>query len=139
MFKHDTIVRFSECDSLGHVNNSNYFTYFEEARNGLFKIFNPSLKIESWNLIVASTQCDFIREVVYGKKLVVSTWISKIGNASFQVEHVIQDENQNWIARGKVILVHFNFQTQKSIPLSQEIRNVLSEHTEAPKGVPILR
>nr|WP_272514388.1 thioesterase family protein [Bacillus cereus] len=89
--------------------------------------------------MVASTQCDFIREVVYGQKLVVTTWISKIGNASFQVEHVIQDENQNWIARGKVILVHFNFQTQKSIPLSQEIKNVLSEHTEAPKGVPMLR
>ncbi|MGE1126359.1 acyl-CoA thioesterase [Bacillus wiedmannii] len=139
MFKHDTIVRFSECDSLGHVNNANYFTYFEEARNDLFKIFNPSLKVESWNLIVASTQCDFIREAVYAQKLVVSTWISKIGNASFQVEHVIQDENQNWIARGKVILVHFNFQTQKSIPLSQEIRNVLSEHIEAPKGVPMLR
>ncbi|MBJ7939037.1 acyl-CoA thioesterase [Bacillus cereus] len=139
MFKHDIIVRFNECDSLGHVNNSNYFTYFEEARNDLFKIFNPSLKIDSWNLIVASTQCDFIREVVYGQKLVISTWISKIGNASFQVEHVIQDENQNWIARGKVILVHFNFQSQKSIPLSQEIRNVLSEHTEAPKGVPMLR
>ncbi|WP_369436068.1 acyl-CoA thioesterase [Lysinibacillus fusiformis] len=35
MFKHDMIVRFSEYDSLGHVNNANYFTSFEEARNEL--------------------------------------------------------------------------------------------------------
>ncbi|HEK9098935.1 acyl-CoA thioesterase [Bacillus pfraonensis] len=139
MFKQDIIVRFSECDSLGHVNNANYFTYFEEARNELFKIFNPSLEIESWNLIVASTQCDFIREAAYAQKITVYTWISEIGNASFQVEHVIQDKNQNWIARGKVILVHFNFQSQKSIPLPKEIRRVLSKHNEAPKGVPMLR
>ncbi|MEK5530324.1 thioesterase family protein [Viridibacillus sp. FSL R5-0468] len=139
MFKHDMNVRFSECDSLGHVNNANYFTYFEEARNELFKIFNPSLNIKAWNLIVASTQCDFIPEIVYAQRLTVYTWISQIGNASFQVEHVIQDENQNWIARGKANLVYFNFHLQKSVPLPEEIQYLLLEHNEEPKGVPILR
>ncbi|RFB42512.1 thioesterase family protein [Bacillus sp. dmp10] len=139
MFKHDITVRFNECDSLGHVNNANYFTYFEEARNELFKIFNPSLKVKSWNLMVASTQCDFIYETAYPQKVTVYTWISQIGNTSFQVEHVIQDEHQNWIARGKVNLVHFNFQLKKSIPLPKEIRGLLSEHTVAPKGVPMMR
>lgn len=74
MFKHDITIRFNECDSLGHVNNANYFTYFEEARNELFKIFNPSLKIKSWNLMVASTQCDFICETSYAQKVTVYTW-----------------------------------------------------------------
>ncbi|GAA3347828.1 hypothetical protein GCM10017717_23010 [Deinococcus persicinus] len=40
MFVTNLNVRFNDCDSLGHVNNSVYFTYFEEARKGLFQIFN---------------------------------------------------------------------------------------------------
>ncbi|MGE7093662.1 hypothetical protein ACQKII_19840 [Lysinibacillus sp. NPDC048646] len=35
MFKHEMIVRFSQYDSLGHVNNANCLTFIEEARNEL--------------------------------------------------------------------------------------------------------
>lgn len=70
------------------------------------------------------------------EKVIIYTWISQVGNTSFQVEHAIQDEHQNWIARGKVILAHFNFQFKKTIPLPKEIQHLLSEHNEAPNGIP---
>ncbi|RFB42493.1 thioesterase family protein [Bacillus sp. dmp10] len=132
MFKHDIIVRSNEYDFLRPVNNANHLIYFEEARNQLYQIFNSSLKIKSSNLIIASIQCDFIHELINTEKVTIYTWIS-------QVEHAIQDEHQNWIERGKVILAHFNFQLKKSIPLPKEIQHLLSDHNEAPNGIPKLR
>ncbi|MCP1462026.1 acyl-CoA thioesterase [Bacillus amyloliquefaciens] len=139
MFKTDIIVRFNDCDSLGHVNNAVYFTYLEEARKELFKIFNPSLSMKSWNLIVASTQCDFLQEIVYAQKVTVYTWVSQIGKSSFDVEHAIHDNNKNWIARGKVVLVSFDFNERKSVPLKEEIQEQLFKHQDSPVNVPSLK
>ncbi|WP_413376075.1 acyl-CoA thioesterase [Alkalihalobacillus sp. 1P02AB] len=138
MFKTDIIVRFNDCDSLGHVNNATYFTYFEEGRTGLFQIFNPTLEISSWNLILASTKCDYLHEVVYGQQLTVYTWVSRLGNSSFDVEHAIQDEDKNWVARGKAILACYNFDNKKATPLTNEIREKLLNYQTAPSGAPEL-
>jgi acyl-CoA thioester hydrolase len=139
MFKLDTIVRFSDCDALGHVNNAKYFTYFEEARSELFRIFNPELDIQSWNLIVASTRCDFLREVIYAQKISVYTWISRVGTSSFEVEHAIQDEQGLCVARGKATLLAYDFEQKKPTAVSEEIRSALLEHCDCPVGVPVLR
>jgi acyl-CoA thioester hydrolase len=139
MFKNEIIVRFSECDSLGHVNNTNYFIYFEESRKDIFRIFNPHLSIDNWNLIVASTQCDYIREIGYAQKITVYTWISRIGTSSFTIDHAIRDEANQWVARGKAVLASFDFETKKSVPLTEEIQECLLTHSKGPTDVPELR
>lgn len=139
MFTYETTVRFNDCDPMGHVNNTVYFTYYEEARVGIFKIFNPSLDLAKWNLIVASTGNDFIHQVVPAEKLTVYTWIGRIGNSSLEVQHAIQNEHGNWVARGKAMLIHFDFATQRAMPIPADIREQLTEHTSAPAGVPDVR
>ena len=133
MFTHEIVVRFGECDPLGHVNNANYFTYQEEARTEVFRLFNPDLKMREWNLIVASTRCDFLQ------KITVHTWIGRLGNSSFEVEHAIQNEQGQWVARGKATLLGFDFATKTAVPLTEEIRAKLLQHSDAPEGVPALR
>ncbi|PFO71991.1 thioesterase [Bacillus cereus] len=139
MFKNEITVRFNECDSLGHVNNTNYFIYFEESRRDIFQIFNPNLSINDWNLIVASTQCDYIREVGYAQKIKVYSWISRMGTSSFTIEHAICDDANRWVARGKAVLASFDFETSKSVPLTEEIKERLLIHREGPTNAPILR
>ena len=139
MFTHDIVVRFSECDPLGHVNNVNYFTYQEEARTEIFRLFNPDLRVREWNLIVASTRCDFLHEVVYSQRITVYTWIGRLGTSSFEVEHAIRDEEGNWVARGKATLLGYDFAEKKAVPLTEEIRAKLLQHSDAPEGVPALR
>jgi acyl-CoA thioester hydrolase len=78
-FTKEVVVRFGECDGLGHVNNGTYFTYMEEARMDIFRLFNPTLELSKWNLIVASTRCDFLQQVTYAETLKIFTWISRIG------------------------------------------------------------
>ncbi|WP_018130651.1 acyl-CoA thioesterase [Effusibacillus pohliae] len=139
MFKRELTVRFSECDGLGHVNNATYFTYMEDARTDLFRLFNPSLELRSWNLIVASTRCDFLHQVAYAETLTVFTWVSRLGNSGFDVEHAIQNQAGVWVARGRATLICYDYQAQKPLPLWPEVRSALLSHNEAPEGAPGLR
>lgn len=139
MFSRTVQVRFSECDGLGHVNNGTYFNYMEDARIDVFRLFNPQLDLSKWNLIVASTRCDFLEQVKYAEILTVYTWISKIGNSSFVVEHAIQSESGLWVARGSATMIGYDYETKKSSPLTKEIRELLEKHHESPDGAPQLR
>ena len=51
MFTYTIQPRFSETDGMGHINNTVPPVWFEEARIGVFTIFNPSLTPFQWNLI----------------------------------------------------------------------------------------
>ncbi|MFB5189524.1 acyl-CoA thioesterase [Alicyclobacillus fastidiosus] len=139
MFTRAIQVRFSECDGLGHVNNTQYLNYMEDARMDVFRLFNPSLSLDKWNLIVASTRCDFLAQVTYAQQLTVSTWIPRIGNASFSVHHAIQDEAGDWVARAEAILIAYDYEAKSAIPIWETARMALEEHAVGPDGVPDLR
>lgn len=139
LFTRQLTVRFNDCDPMGHVNNAVYFTFFEEARTDVFHLFNPDLNVRNWNLIVASTRCDYIQEAVYAQTLTIHTWIGKIGRSSFEVEHAIQGEGGDWIARGKGTLLGYDFDTKSAVPLTDDIKQKLLEHIKEPKNVPSFR
>lgn len=139
MLKHSVTVRFGECDGLGHVNNGTYFTYMEDARVAVFRMFNPSLDLQSWNLIVASTRCDFLEQVTFAETIEIFTWISRIGNSSFVVDHALKNANGQWVARGQAVLICYDYETSKSAAIPESIRNELSLHRDGPEGAPEIR
>jgi len=139
MFEKPVVVRFGECDGLGHVNNGTYFTYLEEARMDVFTIFNPSLDLKQWNLIVASTRCDFLKQASYAQLLSVLTWTGRMGNSSFVVEHAIKDCEGDWVARGQATMLAYDYKRSQAIPLGSDVRERLQAHLTAPEGVPELR
>ncbi|RIV28730.1 acyl-CoA thioesterase [Alicyclobacillaceae bacterium I2511] len=139
MWIHDIVVRFGECDSLGHVNNAVYFTYLEEARMELFRVFNPTLDLEKWNLIVASARCDFLTQVKYAEKIQVLTWIGSLGTSSFRVEQAVHNAAGQWTARGQAIMLTYDYQHQQTQPLWTQVRSALMAHQGPPAGVPALR
>lgn len=139
MFVKELTVAFSDCDGLGHVNHAKYFTYMEEARMDVFRVFNPTLALDEWNLIAVSARCDFLAQVTYAETLRVETWISRIGNSSFVVEHAIWNAQRVCVARGQGVLISFNYGAQKAAPLTAELRDRLAAHQTAPDGVPELK
>lgn len=139
LFTREIIVRFSECDGLGHVNNGKYFDYMEDARIDVFRLLNPSLDLNTWNMIVASTRCDFLKQVTFAEKLTVYTWFSKIGNSSFVVEHVLTNVNEEFVARGQATMLAYDYETKKARPLWDEVRQQLEAHRMAPENTPDIR
>ncbi len=139
MFTKQTIVRFSECDGLGHVNNTTYYIYMEEARVDLFRLFIPSLDLTQWNLIVASTRCDYLQQVKFAEIITTYTWISHIGKSSMIIEHALQNDQNEWVARGQAVMIYYNYETQKAESIPEAIKNTLMQQMESPINAPDLR
>jgi acyl-CoA thioester hydrolase len=131
MATHTTIVniRFCETDALGHVSNTSYFIYLEEARIRMFEELGCGSDLKEWRFILASTKCDFINQAFFGQRLKIETNVSKIGNKSFQLVHRILDEKTGTlIALGEATTVYFNFETQKSEPIPDDLRKQLEQY-----------
>ncbi|WP_199426683.1 acyl-CoA thioesterase [Thermaerobacillus caldiproteolyticus] len=119
-------VRFSETDALGHVNNTSYFVYLEEARIRLFEQLGYGTDVTTWRFILASAKCDFVNQAYFGQTLKIETNVSKIGNKSFQLVHRILDaKTGTLIALGEAAVVYFNFETQQSEYLPDDLRERL--------------
>jgi len=132
MFTEIIKPRFLETDALGHINNNTYGVWFEAARDEIFHIFMPKVNIKEWNLIMAHSSFDFLKEVFWGEEVIVKTAILKLGNSSIELSHAVYQDNK-LCTTGKCILIHYNFDTKVSVRIPDNIRTQLEEHqyTEA--------
>ncbi|MBO0962053.1 acyl-CoA thioesterase [Neobacillus sp. MM2021_6] len=122
-------VRFGETDALGHINNTSYFIYLEEARIRFIEQLGFKMNIENWNFILASTKCDFISQGYFGQELTIKTYVSKIGTKSFQLEHdIVSTQTNELIAKGNAIMVYFDFETQKSEQIPELLKEELKDY-----------
>ena len=128
MFQLTIKPRFCETDALGHINHAVLPTWFEEGRIEIFRIFNPSLAVDSWNLILKHLEIDFSAQIWQSHPVDIETGIEKIGTTSLIVaQRAIQQ--QTVCATGRVVLVHFDYEFQKAAPIPQDIREQLEAHT----------
>lgn len=124
MLKYEIDPRFSESDPLGHVNNTVVPVWFEQARNPIFEIFNPGLKLDKWNIILKRFEVDFEKQIFFGKPVEIRTFIEKIGNSSLVIEQQAW-QGDSLTVTGKTVMVYFDFETQKSMPITDDLRRVL--------------
>ena len=118
-------LQWGEMDALGHANNTRYFAWFESARIAYFTrmglILDPALTIGP---ILATTNCDFLKPLVFPADLVVGARVDKIGNTSLQMEYAVarSDAPDDLCARGRGVLVLVDYRTREKIPVSAEMK-----------------
>jgi acyl-CoA thioester hydrolase len=129
MFSLTVTARFGDMDILGHINNTVPAVWFELARNEIFKLFDPELKLkrETFPLIMAHTDYDFVDQLYFQYPAEIHTWVSRIGNASFTIYHECRQQGRLCV-KGNAVVVHYNFNTEKSTPLPDDKKKLLSEH-----------
>jgi acyl-CoA thioester hydrolase len=127
MFTYTTTPRFGDIDGLQHVNNNVVPTWFETARNPLFRFFNPNLDLKTWNLILVRFEIDFLNQMYYGSDVEIRSYISRIGRSSFEIYQEAW-QNGKLGAKGNVVIVHFDFAAQKSIPIPEDVKAELKQH-----------
>lgn len=127
MYQEEFTVRFYETDGLQHVGNTVLVGWFEAARMPIFKLFNPDLNLNNWPLILANYNVDFLQQIFLQSPVQIKTWISHIGRSSFKVHQECWQDNE-LKAKGKTTLVHFDYTTNKSRPINDEVRSCLIEH-----------
>ena len=116
-------TRWRDLDAFGHVNNAVFATYIENARGTLFKKWNLPFDGKGKSLIVASMTINYYQQLKHPTDMIIGQKITRIGNSSFDIESGLFNKNntKNPIAISKVIVVCFDFDKQKSIPVFKQI------------------
>jgi len=135
MFSRTIEPAFYDTDALGHVNNTRLPAWFELARNELFRLFSPDLDPTKWRLIMARMEIDYRAELHYGHDIEIRTYLSRLGNSSFTVT---QEAHQKGILTniGHTVLVHFDHQAKKAVPIEGELRTELESHLHEREASP---
>jgi len=122
--KHKTKIqiRFKDLDSLGHVNNANYLSYFELARVEYFKAA-MGVKTIDWKtegVILAKIEMNFKIPMLLNDEISIYTWTSRFGTKSFDMNcSIVKNENgqEIEIAMGMTVLVCINYKTMTTIAI----------------------
>jgi acyl-CoA thioester hydrolase len=129
-FFHPVEVRYGDLDPQGHLNNAKYLTYFEQARIHYFMelgLFNIGQSFMDVDVILAEARVTFLTPVHFGMPVKVGVRTSKLGHKSLTVEQgLLHAESGEALASGRVILVAFDYHTNKSIPIPDGMRAKIS-------------
>lgn len=113
-------TRFSDTDQLGHINNATLITYLEIGRLELFR----EVGADASQLILARVAMDFERQVMLGDEVEVRTRVTRFGRTSLTVEQWVMAGGER-AARAEVVVVHFDYTTQRATPYPDTWRTTL--------------
>ncbi|WP_404401293.1 acyl-CoA thioesterase [Idiomarina seosinensis] len=133
MLQEEFKVRFYETDALGHVNNTVVPMWIETGRLPIFEFFGE-MSPDTQSLIVARLEVDYTRPIFFGSNVVVKTFVSRLGGSSFDIGTEIW-QGDNLCAKGKTVLVYFDFGEQRPIPLTDELRSRLATLTHPEQSI----
>ena len=138
LIRHRLLVRFSDCDPLGHVNNAVYSTYLEQARIVLWRA-QAGLELRraasgqgGESFILARTEIDFRSEAHDGDELEVRLALEGFGRTSARYVYEIVDvATERVVATAKTVQVWYDYGAGKPVALTEENKLRLSRPVEA--------
>ena len=120
-------------DAYGHVNNTAYLAYLEQARVSMF--FDRYDSSFAGGTLVTHHEITYLRPVVYHPEpLRLELWVERIRGASFDVRYDVYD-GQTLAAKAVTTLVTFDFDTNRPRRLTAEEKAILNGYLDEP-GVP---
>lgn len=123
-------VSMRDIDLNGHVHNSVYLDYFEDAvvnqlrANGMIQYFRPATSGVSYH--VKKCEAIFLHPLTVDDVVIPAVYIEKLGNSSliFNIRLEIKDKAVI-CAEGKLVWVCVNIDDNKSRPIPLETRELL--------------
>ena len=129
-FQSDMEVEWGDMDALQHVNNVEYFKYFQNARIAYFEKNNSNNLFSESRIstILASTQCKFIYPLFYPDTISVGSRVESMANDYFTMKYaVISHKNQRLVAIGDAKVVMFDYAKNSKTPIPKEIKKRIIE------------
>ncbi|MCO5259528.1 MAG: acyl-CoA thioesterase [Crocinitomicaceae bacterium] len=120
-------VRFADLDTMGHVNNTVYLSYFEYARVHYFnELLGLNWDWKKFGVLVARNEINYHLPVLLNDTPQVEILLDSIGAKSFTLAYEIK-VNGKITTTGKSVLVCFDASSHQSIPVSEEWKQALSQ------------
>jgi len=120
-FSYPIDVRFSDLDSLGHVNHAVFVSYLEQARYHWWQGFLKERPFEEDGFLIARIEVDYRKPILIGDKVRVDLRCDKIGTSSFsQVFRIVREADGVVVAEAHTVQVMLDFKTQRPRPIRPE-------------------
>jgi acyl-CoA thioester hydrolase len=117
-------VRWGDMDALGHVNNTVYFRYMEQARVEWLESFGMAVEPgRTEGVVIVNASCTFLVPVTYPATVEVQLFAGTPGRSSIPTYYrmfCLGDETL--YAEGEAKVVWINGVTGKSSPLPEHVR-----------------
>jgi acyl-CoA thioester hydrolase len=118
-------VRWGDMDAMGHVNNTVYFRYMEQARIHWFESLLP--RGEAWrtmSIVIVNASCNFRKPINYPGLVEVRVFAGAPGGSSVPTYYELWVESQLY-ADGAATVVFVDPQKQKPMRIPEEIRSLM--------------
>lgn len=117
-------IRWGDMDAYGHVNNTVYFRYMEQARVELIEALGVQVRPGGDGPVIINAACTFLKPMNYPGTVEVRTYVDQPGRSSVQ-SHVDMLIDGELYAEGAAKIVWMNTQSGKSVPIPDQVRAVL--------------
>ncbi len=121
-------TRFIDNDVFGHVNNVNYYSFFDTAVTH-FLVTNSLLSWPGANhfMVVAESSCRYFTEVAFPDRVTAGLRISRLGGSSVRYEiGIFKDDEDTASAEGFLVHVCLDAGTRRPAPLPEAWRRALT-------------
>lgn len=120
-------IRWGDMDAFGHVNNTVYFRYLEQARIEWLETLGRPIDHFQGPVLV-NAQCSFLRQLRYPGDIEVYCRMGTVGRSSVEMTYEIRrvDSPDVIVAEGSSKLVWIDFKLEKSVPLPDAVREKLT-------------
>ena len=126
-------VRWGDMDAFQHVNNVEYFRYFEDARIAYFRameIYDPKAQgvLPEEGPILAATSCRFLAPLAYPDQILIGARTEEIREDRFVMAYAVVGERTGRIvAVGDSEIVPYNYREGHKIDVPEAWRRAIDD------------
>jgi len=129
-YRHFQIIptRWMDNDIYGHVNNVNYYSYFDTVVNQ-YLIQRGALDIHQGEVVgfVVETSCSYFRSLAFPDAVAAGIRVARIGNSSIRYEvGLFRNDDDEIAAAGHFVHVYVDRRSGQSVPVPATTRAVLA-------------
>lgn len=118
------IIRYSDQDSMAHVNNTALATYIEAARTAFIYELIQRSGAEGMEFILARLCIDYLREIHYPGTVDVGARLTRVGTKSISTGYGVF-KGETCVATAECVNVFYEMATRKTLVPPESVRATL--------------
>ncbi|ALO96749.1 thioesterase [Streptomyces hygroscopicus subsp. limoneus] len=126
-------LRWADADTYGHVNNSLFLTYLEEARTRMFNDLLPADEADrrQYAFVVSQSTVDYRVPLLYREEPVdVDVWVVSCRGARLELGYAIRDADRTY-AEATTKMAAYNLDTGRPRRISEAEIEFFARYTAA--------
>ncbi len=121
-------IRWGDMDAMGHVNNTVYFRYMEQARISWVEALIPQEAWKTAGIVIVNAACHYRKPITYPGTVEVRLLVGRIGGSSVATYYELRvDDDPDPYATGEAVVVFVDIATQKPTRIPDAARTLIEK------------